>query len=49
MDSINVRAQEIVQQMVRDADALNLSVSRLENGAMVVAAGNCQTSKPGSV
>jgi methenyltetrahydromethanopterin cyclohydrolase len=39
MVSINVRALEIVQQMIQDAEALSVSVSKLDNGASVVDAG----------
>ncbi len=39
MVSINVRARAIVEQMIDDADALELAVRRLDNGAVVVDAG----------
>lgn len=46
MVSINVRARAIVQQMIDDADALEVAVRRLDNGAVVVDAG---VEAPGSL
>jgi methenyltetrahydromethanopterin cyclohydrolase len=39
MISLNLRALAIVQEMIQDADALDVAVSRLDNGSVVVDAG----------
>lgn len=46
MVSVNLRALAIVQQMIKDADALNVAVSRLDNGTVLVDAG---ITAPGSL
>ena len=39
MISVNLRALAIVQEVIQDADALDVAVSRLENGTVLVDAG----------